>query len=391
MKYCSFCGRSEKEVGLLIEGGEAYICKECSNTCNEEFEELISNKDTRVDKLKKPQEIKSDLDKYVIGQDEAKKMLSVAVYNHYKRVNIEMNVEVQKSNILLIGPTGSGKTYIMETLSKVLDVPMVIVDSTSLTEAGYVGEDVSTILEKLVQKSNGDISRAEKGIIYIDEIDKLANKTVEGRKNTKDVSGEGVQQALLKMIESSNVLINVGEGLVKKKVSMNTKNILFVCGGAFEGINEIVGNRVNPKKKSKVGFLISDEEKDEVKQEKEITQDDIIEFGFIPEFVGRVSVITALNELTKDDLKSIMIKPKNAVVKQYQALFKIDGVNLEFEDCAIDYIAEEALKKKLGARGLRTIIEKKMYNMMYDVPQQELEKIIITRETLFPSSKELPM
>ena len=386
---CSFCGRTEDDGISIVEGAEASICSECIDICSDTFMSMNEFKTDNIKKIKKPHEIKTELDKYVIGQEEAKKILSVAVYNHYKRIGVKNNkVEIQKTNILLTGPIGCGKTYLMQTLAKILDVPIVIVDATSLTEAGYVGEDVESILEKLIINADGDIEKAEQGIVYVDEVDKLANRTVEGRKNTKDVSGEGVQQALLKMIEDADVFVNTDSSpFSKKKEIINTKNILFVCGGAFVGIDKIVENRLKTKDTPKIGFttsIPSDKPNTEEKiVEKEVTQEDIIEFGFIPEFVGRIPVIVSLNELSKEDLRDILTKPKNAILKQYQALFKIDGVKLNFNNKAIDYVLEEAMKRKVGARGLKGIIERRMYNIMYELPKMnDVKSFTITKEML---------
>ncbi|PLS19678.1 ATP-dependent Clp protease ATP-binding subunit ClpX [Bacillus sp. M6-12] len=385
-KQCSFCGTTEDTNVVLLEGAEANICKDCAVSSLEAFEEMVETQITQSNTFLKPHQIKEELDKYIVGQDDAKKILSVAVYNHYKRIHSNSKVDIQKTNIMLIGPTGSGKTYLMQILAKVLNVPLAIVDSTSLTEAGYVGEDVESILEKLIQKADGDIKRAEKGIIYIDEIDKIANKSIEGRKNTRDISGEGVQQALLKIVEDSEVYVNVGGSpTTKRKVLLNTKNILFVCGGAFVGINDIVKKRLEPKKTSSIGFSLPTESKAEEKvdYDKDVTQQDVIEFGFIPEFVGRVPVVAILKPLSKEDLANILVKPKNSVIKQYQALFRMDGVRLKFHQSAIDYIVEEAERKKVGARGLKGVIEKRMYDIMFELPKQsDVKSYTITKDVL---------
>ena len=383
---CSFCGKGEEDNITIIDGMGAAICNNCSSICNEVFSEATIVSSNPISGIKKPHQIKADLDKYVIGQDDAKKILSVAVYNHYKRIHAKTNVDIQKTNILLIGPTGSGKTYLMQTLANILDVPIVIVDATSLTEAGYVGEDVESILEKLLKKAGGDIQKAQKGIVYIDEIDKLANKVVEGRKNTKDISGEGVQQALLKIIENSDVAITIQNNPYEKvKHMINTKNILFVCGGAFVGIDKITQKRVSPKEIKKVGFCSANNVNKPNPSTfiKEANHDDVIEFGFIPEFIGRIPVIATLNELTKNDLKNILTKPKNAILKQYKALFKIDGISLDFNSEAIDYVVDEAIKKKIGARGLKGVIEKSMYDIMYELPQKEnITSFTVTEDIL---------
>lgn len=382
---CSFCGRAEDDNIQIIEGAEASICNECIDVCMESVSENNIFDEKKLKNIKKPHEIKKQLDNYVIGQEEAKKILSVAVYNHYKRIGSKSKIDIQKTNILLTGPTGSGKTYLMQTLAKILDVPIVIVDATSLTEAGYVGEDVESILEKLVKKADGDIEMAQRGIVYIDEIDKIANRTLENRKNTKDISGEGVQQALLKIIEDSEVSITTSSNhFGKQKELINTKNILFVCGGAFVGLEKITKKRVLPKKDSNIGFATKSVENKEIEEEKlEINHEDVIDFGFIPEFIGRIPVIASLNELTKEDLKNILTKPKDAILKQYQALFRIDGVNMRFNNKAIEYVVEEALKKKIGARGLRGIIEKSIYDIMYELPQRkDIKSFTITEDML---------
>lgn len=371
----------------LLEGVEANICKDCASSSLEAFEEMETPQASPSHPFLKPHQIKEKLDTFIVGQEDAKKILAVAVYNHYKRIRSTSKVEIQKTNIMLVGPTGSGKTYLMQTLANILNVPLVIVDATSLTEAGYVGEDVESILEKLIQKANGDIQKAEQGIVYIDEIDKVANKLIEGRKNARDISGEGVQQALLKMVEDSEIYVNVGNHpSTKRKKLLNTKHILFVCGGAFVGIQDIVKKRVEPQKSTSMGFHIATETKSDRAgdEEKEITQQDIIDFGFIPEFVGRVPVVAMLQELSKEDLANILVKPKNSIVKQYQALFRMDGIKLTFHKSAIDYIVEEAVRKKVGARGLKGVIEKKMYDIMYELPKQEQVKTYtITKDILF--------
>lgn len=381
-KKCSFCGKTEEDGVNIIEGAEGNICTECIVVCNDTISELEEIRDMSNCKFLKPHEIKAELDKYVIGQDEAKKILSVAVYNHYKRINIKTKVEIQKTNILLCGPTGSGKSYVMENLARILDVPFVIADATSLTEAGYVGEDVESILERLIKKANNDVAKAEKGIVYIDEIDKLAIKKED---KSKDPSGEGVQQALLKMIEGSEVFVGVNDGLIKnKKVSINTKNILFVCGGAFVGMEDIIKKRCSSNGEKVIGFGTSPNISSvDTNKNNEIIHQDVVSFGLLPEFVGRLPVIATLTALSKEELTNILIKPKNAIVKQYQALLRADGVNLSFEQDAIDFIVEEASKRNTGARGLKGVIEKRMYDLMFEIPKQNVIKDYkITKEFL---------
>ncbi|MFF2531588.1 ATP-dependent Clp protease ATP-binding subunit ClpX [Brevibacillus sp. NPDC058079] len=382
-KQCSFCGREETLQMPVIEGADAFICKECAETC---VEEMQTPQYSPSKNGLKPHEIKEELDHYVIGQEEAKKILSVAAYNHYKRINSKSKVEIQKSNILITGPTGSGKTYLIETLSKVLDVPLVIADATSLTQAGYVGEDVESVLEKLLIKADGNVRKAEQGIVYIDEIDKIASYEVSGQKRTKDIAGQGVQESLLKIIEGSEIHLQVGNhSTMKQRVVFNTKNVLFIFGGAFVGLQELIKKRITGVTKT-LGFTATPAQQVE-KQDNEVTQQDLVEFGFIPEFVGRIPVTAMLNSLDKKDLINILIKPKNAAVKQYQALFKMDGVKLSFHKSAIEYIAEEALKKNVGARGLKGIVEKKMYDLMYYLPQQNhIDSITITKEMLVGNS-----
>jgi len=381
---CSLCGTSDKET-KLIEGVDGFICYNCAESSVEAFQDMdIENKLTGINFLR-PHEIKAELDKYLIGQDEAKKIFSVAVYNHYKRINSQSKVSIQKSNILLTGPTGSGKTYMMQTLADILNVPIYIADATSLTQSGYVGNDVETILENLLLRANGDIERAEKGIIYIDEIDKITSKNSNGQRNSLDVGGEGVQQSLLKIIEDSEVHLKVGKNVYeKRKVVMQTKNILFVCGGAFVGLEDIIKKRINNKDNITIGFATNVIKTDEsISVTNEITEQDIINYGLIPELVGRIPVITTLNPLTRQDLADILVKPKNSIIKQYQALLKMDGVKVTFDASAIDYIAEEAIRKNTGARGLKSVIEKRMYDLMFDLPQNnDITDYIVTKETL---------
>lgn len=375
---CSFCNNEERDDLKIIEGQDACVCEECFKVLGEEFG-AIEYTDVQVTrKFLKPHEIKKKLDEHVIGQEEAKKLLSVAVYNHYKRIYSKTSIEIQKTNILLQGPTGSGKTFLMQTLAKILKVPLVIVDATTFTEAGYVGEDVESILEKLLVKANGDIEKAEQGIVYVDEIDKIIASKGGGTK-TKDPSGEGVQQALLKMVENSEIEVSVNlpnYGKVKK--TMSTKNILFVAGGAFVDLDKIIEKRIT-NKGGTIGFGQKKTDKD-ARIDKGIKSQDIINFGLIPEFVGRLPVIVGLNILTKKDLKDILTKPKEAIIKQYKALFKIDGIDLEFSEGALDLIVSEAISQDVGARGLKGVIEKKMYNLMYELPQSNNVKSYVVTE-----------
>lgn len=390
MHQCSFCLQDNLSDLEIVEGAEATICKDCFDIADDKFAELLSVSTASGKVFKKPHEIKEELDKYVIGQDEAKKILSVAVYNHYKRINNKSKVDIQKTNVLMIGPTGSGKTFIIQMLANILDVPFVIVDSTSITEAGYVGEDVESILTKLLNNANGDMEKAQKGIVYIDEIDKIATENAESNTRSKDVGGRGVQEALLKIVEDTDVQLELGTSpLVKKKATMNTKNILFVCGGAFVGLDKVVQAR-QTNKKSTIGFgTISEKPPTINSSDSDVTQQDIVKFGLIPELVGRIPMIATLNPLTKQDLSNILTKPKNAILKQYQSLFRMDGVRVTFKNDAVEYIAEQAIEKKVGARGLKGVIEKKMYQLMFDLPQLEgIENYTITKEMLIG---EVPM